>query len=275
MFKIGVITQSFKMPLMQAIDYAKNLGVDGVQIYATCGELAPENITPTIIKEVKDKINSNNLVISALCGDFGGSGFTMEEENQDRIEKTKRIIDLALELNTNIITTHIGIIPEEKQSRQRKIMLNACEQISRYANDMGATFAIETGPEKAIILKEFLDEIQTGGIGVNMDPANLVMVAGDDPVQAVYTLKEYIVHTHAKDGIKLSKNGSPKSENQNNYLETPLGQGKVDFDGYLKALNDIGYHGFLTIEREVGDNPIQDIAMAVSFLKEKIQNINA
>ena len=144
-------------------------------------------------------------------------------------------------------------------------MLNACEQISRYANDMGATFAIETGPEKAIILKEFLDEIQTGGIGVNMDPANLVMVAGDDPVQAVYTLKEYIVHTHAKDGIKLSKNGSPKSENQNNYLETPLGQGKVDFDGYLKALNDIGYHGFLTIEREVGDNPIQDIAMAVSF----------
>ena len=64
-------------------------------------------------------------------------------------------------------------------------------------------FAIETGPELAATLKGFLDDIGTPGIGVNYDPANLVMVSGEDIVQGVYTLRDYIVHTHAKDGKRL------------------------------------------------------------------------
>lgn len=63
--------------------------------------------------------------------------------------------------------------------------------------------AIETGPEISADLKVFLDDLHSTGVAVNLDPANLVMVTGDDPVQAVYNLKDYIVHTHAKDGIKL------------------------------------------------------------------------
>ena len=78
---------------------------------------------------------------------------------------------------------------------------------------------------------------------------------------AVYVLRDYIVHTHAKDGIKTG---------DTTWLELPLGKGGVDFDKYLGALNDIGYKGYLTIEREVGDNPADDIGMAVDFLKEKL-----
>ena len=66
-------------------------------------------------------------------------------------------------------------------------------------------FAIETGPEKAIVLKEFLDSLGCKGMGVNLDPANFVMVTDQDPVEAVYILKDYIVHTHAKDGVMLKK----------------------------------------------------------------------
>lgn len=116
-------------------------------------------------------------------------------------------------------------------------------------------------------------------MAVNLDPANFVMVTGDDPVQAVYNLKDYIVHTHAKDGVKLH-DSNPEAVyglvredalvTDAAFLEVPLGEGGVPFDRYLAALDDIGYKGFLTIEREVGDSPVADIHRAVDFLKEKI-----
>ncbi|MCL2513056.1 MAG: sugar phosphate isomerase/epimerase, partial [Oscillospiraceae bacterium] len=122
------------------------------------------------------------------------------------------------------------------------------------------------------------DSLNSKGVSVNLDPANLVMVTGDDPVQAVYTLKDYIVHTHAKDGIQLKYKdpdivyGMVEEAGKSfpSYLETPLGEGSVDFPNYLKALNDIGYKGFLTIEREVGEDPSVDIANAITFLREKM-----
>ena len=110
-----------------------------------------------------------------------------------------------------------------------------------------------------------------GGVGVNLDPANFVMVTGQDPVEAVEILGEYIVHTHAKDGVMLKQTdpeiiydcfakGGIEALNVSDYfIETPLGEGKVDFKEYIKALKNSGYNGYLTIERETGENPIPDI----------------
>ena len=138
---------------------------------------------------------------------------------------------------------------------------------------------IRDSPETAATLKGFLDGLHSTGVAVNLDPANLVMVTGDDPVAAVYTLKDYIVHTHAKDGRRLLVRdpeiiyGIIEDEIQAGraFIELPLGEGDVDFPNYLKALDDIGYRGFLTIEREVGDDPETDIAKAVTFLQDKIK----
>ena len=101
------------------------------------------------------------------------------------------------------------------------------------------------------------------------------MVTGDDPVKAVYNLKDYIVHTHAKDGRMLTKKSpeviygleEDKMLNCKAFEEVPLGTGNVDFPAYLKALEDVGYKGYLTIEREVGENPAKDIETAVKFLR--------
>lgn len=71
----------------------------------------------------------------------------------------------------------------------------ACNQLAEYAHKQGAWFAIETGPEPAVRLRKFLDSLDSKGVGVNLDPANLVMVTGDDPVAAVRVLAPYIVHT--------------------------------------------------------------------------------
>ena len=154
-------------------------------------------------------------------------------------------------------------------------MQEACFELSRYADSIGAHFAIETGPETSAVLKEFLDSLGSTGVGVNLDPANLVMVTGDDPAGAVYNLQKYIVHTHAKDGKQIFFKdpeiiyGLKKDViiTEDSFLEVPLGEGQVDWTKYLAALEDIGYKGFLTIEREVGDDPEKDIRKAVEFLK--------
>lgn len=278
--KIGVIVDSFQLGLREGIRKAKEVGAEGIQLYAVRGEMAPENLDSKARRELLDYIKSHGLVVSALCGDLGGHGFTIKEDNVSRIEKSKRIMDLAKDLETEIVTTHIGVIPEEATHERFKVMQSACEELGRYGDEVGAYFAIETGPEKAVTLKNFLDSLDSKGVCVNYDPANLVMVTGDDPVQGVYTLKDYIVHTHAKDGVQLQESNPefiykcfaesmPENFHVDEYfLEKPLGQGAVDFKAYLQALRDIKFGGFLTIEREVGDNPEKDIQDAVQFLQK-------
>lgn len=278
-FSIGVIADSFRLPFEQSIKKAHQVGADGVQLYAVNGEITPENLTGEKIKSIRHLLSENDLMVSALCGDLGGHGFSRKEENGFRIERSKRIVDLALELGTRVITTHIGVVPEDTSCERYKTMHEACNLLAEYAYSNKVFFAIETGPEPARVLKEFLDGLDSKGVAVNFDPANLVMVTGDDPVKAVYTLKDYIVHTHAKDGIMLKETdpqtiydffadgGIGDLRLEEFFREVPLGEGNVDFDAYIKSLEDIGYKGFLTVEREVGNHPEDDIRMAVRYLK--------
>ncbi|KIL35689.1 xylose isomerase [Cohnella kolymensis] len=282
--KIGVIVDSFGVGVREGLIKAKDVGADGVQIYAVKGEMDPQHLTPAGRKELKSFIESLGLEISALVGDLGGHGFQDKSENAWKIEKSKRILDLAKELGTDIVTTHIGIVPHDQQSEMFDTMHSACEQLGKYAKSIGSYFAIETGPETAQDLKAFLDTLSTNGVSVNFDPANMVMVTGDDPAQGVRTLQDYIVHTHVKDGIRL-KPVDPRAvygsigydpldhdkiaqmvASGEFFRELPLGEGSVDCDAYFLALQEIGYTGYLTIEREVGSQPEADIRKAVEFI---------
>ncbi|MUG46293.1 sugar phosphate isomerase/epimerase family protein [Paenibacillus woosongensis] len=220
--KIGVIVDSFGVGVMEGLKKAKEVGAEGVQIYAVSGEMDPAALTPAKRKELRSYIDGLGLEISALCGDLAGHGFQDAEANPAKIEKSKRILDLAVELGTSVVTTHIGIVPDDRNGRIYHAMQEACEELGIYAKSMNAYFAIETGPEPAAHLKSFLDTLSTNGVSVNFDPANMVMVTGDDPVEGVKLLKDYLVHTHVK---------------------------------------------VLTIEREVGDNPAEDIRKAVEFIR--------
>lgn len=284
-FHIGVMVDSFRLSLYEGIRKSRQIGAEGIQIYAVQGDMSPENLTAVQRREVLDLTVSNGLVISALCGDLGGHGFTKVEDNPWKIEKTKRIMDLARDLECNVVTTHIGVIPADDKHPNRRILQEACEELGEYGDKVGVYLAIETGPETAATLKSFLDSLHSRGIRVNLDPANLVMVTCDDPVEAVHTLKDYIVHTHAKDGIMLKRTDPGEIYNffaeggiedfhlEEYFCETPLGNGHVRFTEYLKALDSIGYRGFLTIEREVGENPEDDINKAVDFLKRKMEEL--
>ncbi len=274
-FPIGVIINSFRTDIPTAVKKAAECGAQGIQVYATSGEMSPDNLVGAKRKEFLNLVKDNGLVISALCGDLGGGGFIHADKNKERVEFSKRILDLAKELETDVVTTHIGVVPEDPNHDRYKIMQEACGELAEYADSIGAHFAVETGPETSLVLKGFLDSLHSTGVGVNLDPANLVMVTGDDPVGAVHNLKKYIVHTHAKDGKQLFFRdpeivyGIKKDVivTDDSFIEVPLGEGSVDFPKYLAALEEIGYNGFLTIEREVGDNPEKDIRAAVSFLE--------
>ncbi len=280
--KLGVITDCFKKSHFEGIKIASKLGLNGVQIYATTGEFSAETLTAEDKAKYKDLLKKENLVVSALCGDMGGYGFEIEKDNAERIEKTKRIIDLAVEFGTSVVTTHIGVIPEDKSNPRYNVMLSALTECGIYAKEKGVTLAIETGPEKAKTLLAFLQDTK-GGVGVNLDPANFTMVTGQDAVEAVYLLKDYIVHTHLKDGKMLDPNQDPTDVYHafavggvdalnacEGFKELPIGEGDVDWVNYIKALNDIGYDGFLTVERETGDDPESDIVLAINYIKKLI-----
>lgn len=274
-FPIGVILESFRLPILEALDKAQELGVQGIQVYATRGELAPQNLNAQQRKDFLQQVKDRGLVISAVVGDLG-RGFGQADLNPELVEASKKILDLSNDWECGIVTTHIGVVPEDKEHPRYKVMQDACYTLAQYADSVKAKFAVETGPETAKTLKGFLDSLNSSGVSVNMDPANLVMVTGDDPVAAVYTLKDYIIHTHAKDGRRLYYRDPEKvygiafeeSLESPSFIEEPLGQGDVDFKAYLNALREIGYKGFLTIEREVGDNPEKDIRLAVDFLRD-------
>ncbi|MBR2563025.1 MAG: sugar phosphate isomerase/epimerase [Paenibacillus sp.] len=283
--KIGVIVDSFGVGVQEGLMKAKDAGAEGVQIYAVKGEMDPENLSSAARRELRSHIDGLGLEISALVGDLGGHGFQVKADNAWKVEKSKRIVDLALDLGTNIVTTHIGIVPHDSASEVYETLYMACEELGQYAKSVGAYFAIETGPETAAELKRFLDTLSTNGVSVNFDPANMVMVTGDDPAEGVRLLKDYIVHTHVKDGLRL-KEVDPRDvygavgyapmdhekiadmvASGAFFREVPLGEGAVDFDAYFAALQEIGYTGYLTIEREVGLQPEQDIRKAVEFIR--------
>lgn len=276
-FPIGVMLDSFRKPPKEALLLAAASGADGIQLYATHGELAPESMDAAARRNFRSRVADAGLKISAVCGDLG-CGFANAALNPELIRRSKLIMELAKELGTDIVTTHIGVVPADKKAERYAIMQDACGELARYANDLGSHFAVETGPERSEVLKEFLDGLGSKGVAVNFDPANLVMVAGERPETAVKNLGEYIVHTHAKDGRQIFYRdpevifGIKPDDGikQPPFEELPLGEGDVNFPQYLKALEATGYRGYLTVEREVGNDPCGDINKAVKYLRSVI-----
>jgi len=266
--KIGAMTTSFRKSFAESLEAAAALGVQGVQIWATdltyydphhpVGELDPDKTTEAERKDLLATLARLNLEISALCGDLG-RGFVKPDHIAEDVAKTKRMMDLCALLGVKVLTSHIGRIPDDPDSPGWQTAAAALENIGAHGDAIGVVFASETGPESGADLAKFLKSLRTHSIQANYDPANITM-NGFEPVQGAYDLAGLIVHTHAKDGKRPGPDRG----------EVPLGEGDVPWPAYLKALKDIGYTGFLTIEREVGENPAADIATAAAFLRAQL-----
>lgn len=283
MFKIGTLADWFGLGLLEGIRESSRCGATGVQIYAA-GEFDPRSTaTDSVVKEVISVARASGQTITALCGELGGYGLEKPEDNAAKIDYLKQVLILADRLDCRIVTTHIGVVPKDRSHPRYEVMLNALGELAYFANRLGSYVAVETGPESMTILRAFVDECGPGA-AINYDPANLVMVGADDEVEGVRIAGSAIVHTHAKDGRSLkqidpedfyhqfAEGGLEWAAQSGCSEETPLGEGSVRWLPYLRALQDIGYNGYLTIEREVV-NGSEDIRMAVQFLKECIEQL--
>lgn len=281
--KIGALDSSLHQPLPITVKKFAQMGLQGIQINIKRESLG---LSDAQIAEMKQLCSDNGLTISAVCATIQGIKFGFENEWQEAVSLFKTAIDITAKLGSHVLTTHIGVIPDDPADRVFEIKTKSLGICAEYAALHDIVIAIETGPEKAETLLKFLQAVDSKGLGVNMDPANLRMVTNVDPVHAVEILGKYIVHTHAKDGNNLfpgsaaafygvyTADGTPVKQpvESSKFEEVPLGQGQVPWDAYLAALKKCGFDGFLTIERECGPDPEGDIRLAYEFLKEKLGN---
>jgi sugar phosphate isomerase/epimerase len=289
LFKIATFADWFGVGVAKGIEASAKCGAEGVQLYAW-NELNPYEVSASRVAELKAVAEANGQKVTALCGELaevapGGRGLEVLEENPPKIEYLKRVFELAANFNCEVVTTHIGVVPEDTASARYHALQTACVALSEYAVKMNMRLAIETGPEPIERLCAFAEGCG-GGIALNYDPANLIMVTNVDEVQGVLTAGKKIAHTHAKDGVMrkyigpeyiyglFAQGGAEIFEQLPEYFaETPLGQGSVRWREYLNALREVGYDSFLTIEREVSHDPAADIRMAVDFLKDLLKTI--
>lgn len=132
----------------------------------------------------------------------------------------------------------------------------------------GQVFLFETGQETPVTLKRALQDIEKdvgeGCVGVNLDPANLLMYGKANPVDALEVFGEYVCGVHGKDG-KYPTDGHLLGE------EVPIGQGKVNYPVFVERLKEVGYDGDITIEREIsGEEQKKDILAGKEYLEQLI-----
>ncbi len=188
-------------------------------------------------------------------------GLDTAENLQPRIEHVQSALSLSYDLGARVVIVQASRIPEKLDDPRAGFLTESLRALGMHGDRVGAILALETGLESAETLKSFLARFDSGSLGVNYDPANLLM-NGFDPLASVGVLGDCIVHAHAKDARAATAGRSAQ--------EVPLGHGDIDWLGLLGAFEEAAYRGWLTVERESGPDPRRDVAEGVAFLRRLV-----
>jgi len=165
---------------------------------------------------------------------------------------------ITAKLGVKYLSMHAGFIDESDKAYVKK-MYERIRTLADIAKANGITLLLETGQETAPELRHFLEELDRDSVGVNFDPANMILYDKGDPIEAVRVLSPWIRHLHVKDAIRTSKPGTWGSE-------VPWGDGQVGVAQFLGVLQEVEFEGAMAIEREAGDNRAGDIKLAIQRL---------
>ena len=170
-------------------------------------------------------------------------------------------LGVAHELGLTMISTHIGFVPAARQPAY-SVMVSRVREVAELFSLHQICLLMETGQEGAGELLEFIKDVARSNVGVNFDPANMILYGAGDPAEAVRTLGHHILHVHIKDAVE-----SPQPKIQWG-REVPFGMGQVDPDRLSQSLAEIGYKNALAIEREGGQNRIEEVRYAIERLEQ-------
>jgi sugar phosphate isomerase/epimerase len=252
--RIGIDLESVGLPFRRGLEEAERLGAAGVQVDAV-GNLGPDQLSQTGRRELRHLLRAHNLELTALgCPLRRGLG--APENQESRINHVKKAMALSFDLEARLVIVNAGKVTAD--AADSELMSEVLRTLGQYGDRIGTTLALATGLDSPEALGAYLDRFDTGSLGVNLDPAGLLL-SGFDPVSCVRTLHKRIRHVHARD----ARVSSARRESQ----EVPLGHGDIDWMEFLGALEETEYRCWLTIVRQTGDTRLADIQLAVAFLR--------
>ena len=170
-------------------------------------------------------------------------------------DRAERVADLAGAAGIGLVTLHAGFIPHDPADPQRGTVLRRLEELGNRFERSGVRVGLETGQENAGTLAVALAELGHGNVGVNFDPANMILYGMGDPVESIRKLGPHVVQVHAKDALPTKTAGEWGAE-------VPLGEGAVDWDAFLAEVHALPGSPDVLIEREAGEAREADIARA-------------
>jgi len=249
----------------------KNLGLDNCQI--SCGaEFMVDRLKPKAIRQAAKntgvEITSFFLVFDGQVYDLVNGpktmGFIAPEFRAKRLELAYRFSDMVAEMGVKSITSHVGFIPDDKTDPVYTEFLPVMRKFIEHCKKNSQIFCFETGQELPSTLKHTILDLDMPNVGINLDPANLILYGMAHPLDAVEIFGEYIKGMHGKDGLWPNRNDSLG-------VEVPVGQGKTNFPVLIPRLIARGFKGPITIEREIsGPQQKKDILSAIEFLKKYV-----
>ena len=273
--RIGVLIEIFRDTDIDAkFAELRSMGMESCQLVCWDKEIMNQ--------ETADKINvavgRRKVDITALwCGwdgpkvwDFYDGQLTLglvpEAFRYERVKMLQKGIAFADMIHVKDVATHVGYMPENPYDPNYAGVLACLKELVKLCKENGQNFLFETGQETPVTLKRAIQDIEKdlgrGNVGINLDPANLIMYGKANPVDALEVFGEYVMGIHGKDG-KYPTDGHMLGD------EVPLGKGKVNYPAFVAKLKEIGYTGDITIEREIsGEEQKKDIIMAKEVLDE-------
>ena len=261
--------------LRQNFEKMKDIGIDNCQL----GCWHPELFTDENAKEINALKDEFGITVTAFwCGWSGPVhwnftegpvtlGLIPEKYRVTRVDELKRGGDFAKKLGITDVITHCGFLPESPSYPEYRPILSAIVEVAEHLKANGQNFLFETGQETPITLRRVIEDCDTGNLGINLDPANLILYGKANPVDALDIIGEFVHGVHAKDGL-YPTNGV--------YLgrEVKVGEGKGNFPALVKKLHELGYDGYLTIEREIsGEQQMRDIVETKEYLEKLIKSL--
>ena len=269
---IGVFT-SVDAGLGVKLEVAHELGVPTIQLHA------PHQATRT--KENADKflarLRELGITLTCVFGGFEGEsyaniptvvktvGLVPPETRAARTKEMKEIADFAKLLNCPVVALHLGFVPHDTKSTLYQEVLAVTRDVCDHCLRNGQSLHLETGQESADELLQFIQDVQRDNLFINFDPANMILYGTGEPIAALRKVGRYVKSIHCKDGKWAQHPGQEWGQ------EVPLGAGDVNMEQYLRTLQEIGYIGPLTIEREIPQEPARqkaEIGHAVKLLSE-------
>ncbi len=232
-------------------------------------------------EEIKAACAETGVTVSALwCGWSGPCtwnfyegqntlGLVPQAYRYDRMKELVKGAEFAQKIGVSDVITHCGYLPENPCSQEFGEIVVCLKWLTKQYAAYGCNFLFETGQETPVTLLRTIEEVGADNIGINLDPANLILYGKANPVDALDIIGKYVRNVHGKDGLY-------PTDGRHLGKETPLGEGKVNYPAFIRRLAEIGYSGPITIEREItGEKQTEDVKAACALLLKLFEENNA